>query len=178
MPKLTAGPHTSGKHIANLLKGKQGKEACWHDNVENMQIFPSACSAWLYYEYLCIRSTFLLQIWTPEGALFSRFIFYKAEKAGSWRIWYFCHTRWPCLWCHWHRPLDKKLVWCASWLIQPDLHVAVCYLTPLRLLSQPCLWHHRYKLLGTKWRHSWSHFREFHMLIFNKQDEKLLCVCF
>ena len=164
-------------HSANLLKGKQGKEGCWHDNFENMQIFPSACSTWLYCEYLCIRSTFLLQIWTPQGALFSRFIFLQSRK--GWLMTYLIllpHMLTLFVMSLIQTAGHKMSVVCK--LIQPDLHVAICYLTPLRLLSQPCLWHHQYKLLGTKWQHSLSCFREFHMLIFNKQDEKLLCVCF
>lgn len=45
----------------------------------------------------------------------------------------------------------------------------------------PCLWGHRYRLLGTKWWHSHSSFSNFETSVFNKHEiwrEKLLCVFF
>ena len=52
----------------------------------------------------------------------------------------------------------------------------------LKYLSQPChVCDITERLLGTKWQHSQPHFSNFHMLIFDKQEEKLgelLCIFF
>ena len=43
--------------------------------------------------------------------------------------------------------------------------------------SGPCLWRRWYILLGTKWQHPWSFFRDCHTSIFNKQDEQFIEQC-
>ena len=104
------------------LKRNQRADASWPENRERAQLFSSAGFLWFfcyYYQHLRNKNNFPLQIWPPLGAaILVPSANEEQKKAGSWRIWYFWHTCWPCSWRHWHKLLGKK--WQHSWLCFHD----------------------------------------------------------
>ena len=68
------------------LKGFPSKNAKWIEHIQNVQVFPYAHSVWLFYQYLCKRSTFFLASnlsskgHSHVGSLFTN---EEQKKAGS-----------------------------------------------------------------------------------------------
>ena len=77
-------------------------------------------SIFMWKKSCCCFFALILRSWgcSLVGLLFTNG---KQEKVGLWCIWYFCHSRQACLWCHW--PLSSK--WQHAWSCFCDFQTLV-----------------------------------------------------
>ena len=140
---------------SNSLKGDSEHrcESAWR--LRNVQIF---LLAWLFYQYLRHRLTFVIQIWAPQGASIlvpSLRMNSRKRLAHSIR---FCHTCcWLCTWCHIHKtqkqngsapshgfiiiiyPLTARVIGAPQMISQPVFSVFPCSPLPSGTCPTPGL---------------------------------------
>ena len=95
---------------------------CFRPEVD---IKTSKTSYILVVSVLVQKSTFFFESVASWGtAIFVILVCTLPEKIETkmmlniFRIWYLCHTFWPCLWCYWHRLLGTKwqqsVIFCSA----------------------------------------------------------------